>query len=131
MKYSNKYINNLTTHNGLVGKLGEDYACKHLESLGHQILERNLKNKLGEIDIVTLTKDSRETEKIHIVEVKTSQSKIVRPEENMHIKKMRKLAKLAEIYAGERLFSIDFVGVMLNNDLSLCKITYLENLEIY
>lgn len=119
------YINNLNTHNGMVGKLGEDFAAGHLLSKGHIIIERNYRNKIGEIDIITRLKS-----KIHIVEVKTSQSNSIRPEENMSPKKMRKVAKLAEIYCGENLFCIDFIGVSLNSDFSLKNVNYIENLEI-
>jgi putative endonuclease len=120
------YIGNLETHNGRIGKLGEDFACEFLKSKGHIILERNLRGKIGEIDIVSEYKG-----KLHIVEVKTSQSKYVRPEENMNPKKMRKVASLAIFYAKDRLFGIDFIGVTLNNDGTLNKITHLENIEIY
>jgi Holliday junction resolvase-like predicted endonuclease len=72
-----------------------------------------------------------ETEKIHIIEVKTSNSGKVRPEENMNIKKTRKVAKIGEMYAKNRLFCVDFIGVSLNPDKTLKNITYLENLEIY
>lgn len=124
------YTNRLDKHNGLVGKLGEDFACEYLESRCHQILERNFHMKHGEIDIVTSTTDPRGSVKIHIVEVKTSMSTSVRAEENMNSTKLRKVAKLGEAYAHGRLFSIDFVGVSLNADKSLKKITYLENIEI-
>lgn len=120
------YINSLLTHNGKIGKLGEDLACGFLVSKGHEIIERNFKNKIGEIDIVTKLKN-----KIHIVEVKTSQSQNIRAEENMNAKKMRKVAKLGEIYARNNLFCVDFVGVYLNSDLSLKNINYLENIEIF
>ena len=130
------YINNLNTHNGKVGKLGEDFAVEYLIDKGHEILERNYKNKFGEIDIISKTKtvklgNKQVQEKIHIVEVKTSQSQFIKPEENMHAVKMRKVAKLGLIYARDRLFCIDFVGVTLNQDSSLKEIKYLENLELF
>lgn len=127
------YIGNQNTHNGLIGKIGEDFACEFLESKGHTIIDRNFRVKMGEIDVVSITKASKSLsqEKIHIVEVKTSQSQFVRPEENMNRKKMLKVAKLGEMYSKNRLFCVDFIGVSLNNDKSLKKITYIENLEIY
>lgn len=135
------YINNLNTHKGHVGKLGEDFACEFLIDKGHIILERNYKNKIGEIDIISKTKEAKGDKKIHIIEVKTSQSSNVRAEENMNFVKMRKVAKLAEIYmksvvfkgtvSCETVFSVDFIGVYLNSDYSLKEIKYIENLEIY
>ena len=128
-----KYLNSLDTHNGRIGKLGEDYACEFLINKGHRIISRNFKNKVGEIDIISLTTsiDDPKLEKLHIVEVKTSQSQFIRAEENMNPKKMKKVARLGLLYARDRLFCIDFIGVTLNPDNSLDKITYLENLEIF
>lgn len=125
------YTNRLDMHNGLVGKLGEDFACEFLISRGHTIVKRNFHMKHGEIDIITSTPLPRVSGvKIHIVEVKTSSSASVRAEENMNIRKIKKVAKLGEAYAKNNLFSIDFVGVSLNSDYSLKKIVYLENLEV-
>lgn len=120
------YITSLNIHNGRIGKIGEDFATEFLESKGHAIVERNYRNRYGEIDIIT-----KKDKKIHIIEVKTSQSKYIRPEENMHAKKMKKVARMAQVYCGESLYCIDLIGVSLNSDCSLNKITYLENLEIF
>jgi putative endonuclease len=119
------YTNSLLTHNCLIGKIGEDLAALYLQKLGHHIVERNLRSKFGEIDIV-----SRYKGVLHIVEVKTSQNSSIRPEENMNAKKMRKVAKLAEFYAKGELFCIDFVGIYLSDDNSLKKVVYLHSLEI-
>jgi putative endonuclease len=35
-----------------VGRLGEQLAAEHLERLGFQILERNFRNRWGELDII-------------------------------------------------------------------------------
>jgi putative endonuclease len=120
------YRNSLKTHNGLIGKIGEDFACEYLLSKGHLILERNHRNRMGEIDLVTMFKN-----RLHIVEVKTSASRNVKSEENMNISKMRRVARLGELYAKGKIFCIDFVGVYLNPDKTLDKVTYLENIEIY
>ena len=134
------FTNNLDTHNGLVGKIGEDFASDFLKNIGHTIVERNFRNKIGEIDIISLTNiDDSKRKKLHIVEVKTSMSTNVRAEENMNRAKMLKVGRLAEIYmkhvnknvSHETLFCIDFIGVYLNPDKSLKEIKYIENLEIY
>lgn len=125
------YTNSLETHNGRIGKLGEDYACEHLKSIGHTIAERNFRTKYGEIDIISISENTKGIKKIHIVEVKTSQSNSVRPEENMNTKKIRKVAKLGEMYSKNSLFCIDFIGVSLDKNGGLLKITFLENIEIY
>lgn len=130
------YTNSILTHNGRIGKLGEDFACNYLIQNDYNIIDRNFRNKYGEIDIV-----SHLNGKYYFVEVKTSQSQNVRAEENMHAKKMRKIAKLAEIYVNfklnsekfthETIYAICFIGVSLNPDYTLKEITFLKDLEVY
>ena len=38
----------------ILGRRAEDLACRHLEALGFQLLERNYRCRAGEIDIVML-----------------------------------------------------------------------------
>lgn len=133
-----KYRNSLSTHSGKVGKQGEDFACSYLADNGYRIVDRNFRTSAGELDIVCLS-ETKNGRKFHFVEVKTSSSAI-RPEENMHLTKIRKVAKMAEIYmkmlvsrgtvSCETPFSVDFVGVRLRNDDSLLSITHLRDLEM-
>jgi putative endonuclease len=74
-----------------LGRLGEDIACRHLESLGHTILARNWRNGHLEIDIVSIDKDG-----IHFVEVKTRQRNIqAAPQDNVGYKKQARITKAA------------------------------------
>lgn len=50
----------------IIGKRGEDEACKMLEREGHTIIERNWRYGHLEIDIISLEGNS-----LHIVEVKS------------------------------------------------------------
>lgn len=52
--------------NAEFGALGEKLAAKHLKQHGCKILEKNYKNKLGEIDII-----ARDGGEVVFVEVKT------------------------------------------------------------
>ena len=36
-----------------LGDLGEDEAVRHLERLGHEILDRNFRTRYGELDVVS------------------------------------------------------------------------------
>ena len=38
-----------------LGDLGEDEAVRHLERLGHEILDRNFRTRYGELDVVSST----------------------------------------------------------------------------
>ncbi|MFR1323608.1 MAG: YraN family protein [Ezakiella massiliensis] len=44
--------------NKIVGNLGEDMACKYLKEKNYYILERNYRNKQGEIDIIAMDEAS-------------------------------------------------------------------------
>ncbi|MBS3757529.1 MAG: YraN family protein [Desulfobacterales bacterium] len=52
-----------------LGQRGEALAERHLKSLGYQILERNYRNRLGEIDLI-----ARDNGALVFVEVKTRRS---------------------------------------------------------
>lgn len=56
-------------HNRALGQYGEELAADHLEAQGCQILERNWRCSLGELDIIALDGDT-----LIGVEVKTRQS---------------------------------------------------------
>lgn len=78
----------------VIGKLGEEIACRYLNSKGYKILERNYKNKYAEIDIIALKDDI-----ISIVEVKTRKNKNYIPaREAVNRKKQLKIIKLAHTY---------------------------------
>ena len=78
----------------LVGRRGEDAACRYLESQGHVVLERNWRGSHLEIDIITLKLDE-----IHIVEVKTRTAPaMAMPELNVDRQKQQRLARAAGMY---------------------------------
>ncbi|MDR0476902.1 MAG: YraN family protein [Desulfobulbaceae bacterium] len=54
---------------GLLGRRGEELAADFLRQRGHVIVERNYRNKFGEIDIIT-----RDGDTLVFVEVKTRKS---------------------------------------------------------
>ena len=87
-------MENNGNHRQTLGKKGEDIACRHLQSMGHTILERNWRCGHLEIDII-----SADAEGIHFVEVKTRQKNIqAPPQENVGAGKQRRLVKAALSY---------------------------------
>lgn len=74
-----------------LGRLGEDLACRHIESLGHTILARNWRSGHLEIDIISIGNDG-----IHFVEVKTRRRNIqAAPQDNVGYKKQSRITKAA------------------------------------
>jgi len=88
-----------------LGQQGEDEAEVELLRLGYEILERNYRNKIGEIDIV-----AKDEEYLCFVEVKTkSGSGYGSPEEMVGQRKQNKIMRTAEYYLLENeLTDIDW-----------------------
>jgi len=65
-----------------IGRIGENVFCKHLENKGFKIIERNYRQKWGEIDVI-----GKKDGILHFFEVKSaeafSRENGVRPEENI------------------------------------------------
>lgn len=120
------------------GELGEEIASRYLLSLGYRILERNYTLFTGEIDIVC-EKDSI----LHFFEVKSvsyetnmsiSRETSIRPEENVHEKKLRKLAITAEQYlisrrvSHETKWQIDLVCIYIDRENKKARVKLLERI---
>jgi putative endonuclease len=61
-------------HNQKIGKWGEDLAASFLEELGYVIIERNYLTPYGELDLIALQGNGKDTCLV-FVEVKTRTSK--------------------------------------------------------
>jgi len=108
-----------TSKSQKLGKLAEDAVASYLVNKGFTIIEQNYTRKWGEIDILALREPfnnvPREThqtrEKItHFIEVKAvsrdtssdvhsnNTDRYIRPEENMHFQKVKRLKTTIEAY---------------------------------
>jgi len=77
-----------------LGKKGEDLAVEYLQRNGYYIVERNFKNKLGEIDIIAKDKNT-----FCFIEVKTRRTaSFGSPFESVTPRKQHKLIRLAQSY---------------------------------
>ncbi len=104
-----------------LGNIGEDVACRFLESKGFQIIDRNYLKPWGEIDII-----ARKNGDYRFIEVKTisrepsstSLSTNMTAEDHIHPAKLEKIARTVEIYmanvAGEYDYQVDVVAVELD-----------------
>ncbi|WP_394214572.1 YraN family protein [Brachybacterium vulturis] len=89
-------VRDMTT--GELGRAGEDLAAAHLGACGWQIVERNLRLRHGELDIVALAHTT-----LVFVEVKTRRSFVTGvPQAAVTPDKLRRLRRLAGAYLMER-----------------------------
>jgi putative endonuclease len=110
-----------------VGKLGENFACQYLKSKKYKIIERNYRQKYGELDIVALSPEKT----LVFVEVKTvtGPEPAISPEEQITKTKLDKLQRIAQIYANgpgkdfsaKMGWRIDLVAITQNRGEALIK----------
>jgi len=119
-----------------LGALGEDLACEYLVKNGFNILGRNYRITLGEIDIIARKKRPLFSRKaIHFVEVKTlaAAGEGFAPEDHVNYQKQQKLIKLSQIWLQKNRFSptyphqIDVIAVTVNPINQKTKLTYFPN----
>ena len=116
----------MKSENLVLGRIGETEATEYLESLGYKILERNYKNKLGEIDII-----ARDGDTIVFVEVKArGEGSIAQPREFVDEIKQKKIISTANLYMMQYKVKLqprfDVIEVFLENN-RIKSIKHLEN----
>ena len=114
-------------HRKILGTKGERIAEKFLKKNGFKIVEKNYKNRYGEIDIVASDDDY-----LVFVEVKTkSCADFSEPETWVDFKKQNQLNKMANFYLSEKDIRdvncrFDVIGITLEKD-NKEKIVHIEN----
>lgn len=77
-----------------LGAFGETYVCHHLRRQGYAIVDRNVRMKGGEIDIV-----ARDQDELVFVEVKTRRpSRVTQPEDALSVERMSHLERAVDEY---------------------------------
>lgn len=115
----------MKTFNSKTGKQGEDIAVETLRTKGYVILERNWRNKFGEIDII-----AKKDGVLVFVEVKTKIGELFGlPEEMVGKQKLQKIRHMATIYMNgkETPCRIDVIAIVLGSDNSVSRLTHYEN----
>jgi len=124
------------TQKSQVGQYGEDSVCEYLKDHGYKILERNAREKWGEIDIVAKAPDKT----LCFIEVKALKNmgnNELHPEDHLTSQKLAKIKRTAQLYVGkhpetvneEKGWRIDLVAVdILTNLEKNYKIRYYENI---
>ena len=113
-----------------IGQMGEDIAVKHFVKHGYRILDRNYRKKFGEIDIIAFKSGV-----VHFIEVKSvsHETQGLRPEENIHSNKMRRLENTINSYISEKFgerevdIQVDAAIVVVNQNTE-SRIEIIENI---
>ena len=89
-----------------LGSYGEERALRYLQEKDYKILEKNFRNKLGEIDLI-----ARDGPTICFIEVKTRKSlHYGAPYEAVSPFKCRKMVQLALSYLKYRFHTVDILS---------------------
>lgn len=110
------------------GQAGEDYTAKFLKKSRCKILERNLRNKYSEIDII-----AEDKEYIIFVEVKTRTGEgSARPADAVNTRKQQMILKAAKYYLtynnpSSKQPRFDVSEVFLTDKGKPYKINYIKN----
>ena len=120
-----------------IGDIGEGVVCRYLLKRGYTIFERNYLRPWGEIDIVAENRGI-----LRFIEVK-SISRVtnpggggsnMRPEENMHSAKIRRMHRAIQTYLLDKkikenkLWQIDLACVYLDFETRKARVELLENI---
>lgn len=120
----------MATVKSQTGQIGEDIACAYLVDKRYKIIERNHRQKWGELDIIARAPDKT----LVFVEVKTlHENPSIQPEDNLTRAKLEKLKRTASLYTGhsqdkidgKRGWRIDLIAVTLKPN---CEVKHYENL---
>ena len=99
-----------------IGKMGEDAAVGFLKRKGYKIIQRNYKNKLGEIDII-----AKDSSALCFIEVKTRADENFAPAENaITPAKKTRMSRTARYFLAanninDRALRFDVVTIVLND----------------
>lgn len=138
--YNKRFIKT-PTDKQIIGQIGEDSACRYLESKGFSVIERNYNKKWGEIDII-----ARKGALLHFIEVKSVSRDIssvthetvdsYRPEDNMHPWKLKRLSRAISSYLLDRNVSdetewqFDLATVYIDQNKRLSRVFLLEDVVL-
>lgn len=116
-----------------LGRLGENLACEYLVKKGYKIIDRNVRQKWGELDIISKAPDRT----LVFVEVKTmsgNDSSGLQPENQLTKAKLKKLQRTASLYVGhypelikdDKGWQIDLIALTISRES--CDIRHYENI---
>jgi putative endonuclease len=118
----------MKNYNKNIGFYGEDIAVEYIKKKGYFVLDRNFRNRYGEIDIISSFKDV-----IIFIEVKSRYSNSCgTPIESVTYFKQKKIFNLCKFYLlNKKLFNyncrFDVIEIYFNTSNDLYKINHIED----
>lgn len=132
-----------------IGKIGEDLACNYLINKSYKILQRNYRQKWGELDIIARSPDNilvfaevkairqfgNQASNTHCRIIRQSHDKL-KPEDNLTLAKLKKIIRTASLFAGKhpelidekRGWRIDLIAITIFDDEN-SSIEHYENIN--
>jgi putative endonuclease len=109
-------------HTRARGNIAEERGCEYLRNQGFRIIDRNVYNRFGEIDIIAIHKDV-----IHFVEVKSAMS-YEQAVNNITRAKLQKLNRTIQTYLQQKRLSLDYcIDALIITDN---EIEWIENITL-
>lgn len=118
----------LKQYNTQTGRIGENLARDYLRQKGYKIVEQNYRTRYAEIDLVAQKKNI-----LVFVEVRTKVGEqFGMPEETLNRWKLERVKRNAFAYAAKiqwkKLYRVDAVCIVLNEDQSVKRFEHYENI---
>jgi len=110
-------------HTRARGNLAEERGCEYLRGKGFRIIDRNVYNRFGEIDIIALSADNV----LHFIEVKSGSS-YEQAVNNITSAKLQKLNRTIQTYLQQKKLNLDYcIDALIVSDETL---EWIENITL-
>jgi putative endonuclease len=109
-------------HTRARGNIAEERGCEYLRNQGFRIIDRNVYNRFGEIDIIAIREDV-----IHFVEVKSAMS-YEQAVNNITPSKLQKLNRTIQTYLQQKRLNLEYcIDALIITDN---EIEWIENITL-
>lgn len=109
-------------HTRARGNIAEEHGCEYLRQNGFRIMDRNVYNRFGEIDIIAFR-----DEVIHFVEVKSAKT-YEQAINNITPSKLQKLHRTIQTYLQKKRLNLDYcIDALIVTDKG---IEWIENITL-
>ena len=124
------------THSQQLGRFAEDTAAEYLASIGLKVLDRNVRNHYGELDIVALD-PAAQPEELVIAEVRCrTLGQVQAPLDSIGSRKLRTLLRASQQLVDDigwtGFWRIDVIGITLQDKFSTDKweLEYIKDIAV-